>query len=94
MSTLEGIPVRQQEIEIALKTFYNTTGLGLEARPPLLREKALSLDETLEDPISLKINSYLNSRLGSGFFAGLSLGKVDSLLLYNARSYTSCRLKK
>ena len=80
MSTLEGIPVRQQEIEIALKTFYNTTGLGLEARPPLLREKALSLDETLEDPISLKINSYLNSRLGSGFSAGLSLGKVDSLL--------------
>jgi hypothetical protein len=33
LSTLEGIPVRQQEIEIVLKTFYNTTGLDLEARP-------------------------------------------------------------
>ena len=55
MSTLESVPVRQQEIEIALKTFYNTIGLGLEARPsPFVGKKTLSLGETLEDPISLE----------------------------------------
>ncbi len=35
-----GYPSSQQKIEIALKTFYNTTGLGLEAcPPPFLRGK-------------------------------------------------------